>query len=74
MSRASVILDSKLIGKASTIGKGLHRSAPEQIERWVRIGKMMEDNPDLTYEFVKQVLVAKVERDSGELESYHLYL
>jgi hypothetical protein len=30
----------------------------------------MEDNPDLTYEFVKQEIIAKAEREAGKLEAY----
>lgn len=30
-----------------------NRSTPKQIERWANIGKIMDDNPDLPYDFVK---------------------
>ncbi|MFT4926170.1 MAG: hypothetical protein ACI8WB_002268 [Phenylobacterium sp.] len=32
---------------------------------------MMEDNPDLSYEFVKQAIIAKAEKDAGKLERYN---
>ncbi|MCJ8272118.1 MAG: ParD-like family protein [Psychrosphaera sp.] len=70
MITASVRLDSLLIAKASAIDKDLNCTAPAQIEHWAKVGAVMEDNPDLTYEFVKQVLVAKAERDDGKLEPY----
>ncbi len=70
MSTASVRLDSELIEKAGIIGKALNRTMPKQIEHWAKIGEMMEDNPDLPYEFVKQAIIAKAERDAGKLESY----
>jgi hypothetical protein len=31
---------------------------------------MMEDNPDLPYEFVKQAIIAKAEKEAGKSEAY----
>lgn len=47
MATSSVRLDQGLVEKASIIGKTLNRTTPKQIEHWVKIGEMMEDNPDL---------------------------
>ena len=30
----------------------------------------MEENPELSYEFVKQAIMAKAEKEIGQLESY----
>ena len=30
----------------------------------------MEDNPDLSYAFVKQVIIAKAKKEAGKLEEY----
>jgi hypothetical protein len=30
----------------------------------------MEDNPELSYGFVKQAMIAKAEKDAGKLEPY----
>lgn len=70
MATASIRLDEDLVEKASIIGKALNRSTPKQIEHWAKIGEMMEDNPDLPYEFVKQAIIAKAEKDAGKLEVY----
>ena len=70
MSTASVRLDSELIEKAEIIGRSLNRTTPKQIEHWAKIGEMMEDNPDLPYEFVKQAIMAKAQSDAGKLDSY----
>ncbi len=40
------------------------------IEKATIIAKMMEDNPDLPYEFVRQAIIAQAERDAGKLEAY----
>jgi hypothetical protein len=70
MSTSSVRLDQELVEKASIIGKALNRSMPKQIEHWAKIGEIMEDNPDLPYEFVRAAIIAKAERDAGKLETY----
>ena len=70
MATASVRLDRGLVEKASIMGKALNRTPPKQIEYWAKIGEMMEDNPDLPYEFVKQAIIAKAEKEAGKLEPY----
>ena len=70
MATASIRLDQELVEKATIIGKALNRSTPKQIEHWAKIGEMMEDNPDLPYEFVKQAIIAKAEKEAGKLEAY----
>jgi hypothetical protein len=70
MATASVRLDQDLIARAIITAKALSRTAPKQIEHWAKIGEMMEDNPDVPYEFVKQAIIAKAEREAEKLESY----
>lgn len=70
MSSNSIRLDQELIEKAAIMGKALNRTTPKQIEHWAKIGQMMEDNPDLPYEFVRQAIIAQAERDAGQLEVY----
>lgn len=70
MGTTSVRLDEDLIEKASIIAKAFNRSTPKQIEHWAKIGEIMEDNPDLPYDFVKQAIIAKAEREAGKLEAY----
>ena len=70
MSTASIRLDQELLRRASIMAKALDRTAPKQIEHWAKIGEIMEDNPDLPYEFVKQAIIAEAEREAGKLESY----
>lgn len=70
MASSSIRLDQNLIEKATIIAKALDRTTPKQIEHWAKIGEMMEDNPDLPYEFVRQAVIAKAEREAGKLEAY----
>ncbi|MEE8056469.1 MAG: hypothetical protein V3T17_01340 [Pseudomonadales bacterium] len=70
MSTTSIRLDQKLIEKATIMAKALDRTPPKQIEHWAKIGEMMEDNPDLPYDFVRQAIISRAERNAGKLESY----
>jgi predicted transcriptional regulator len=70
MATASVRLDKDLIDKATIIAKAFNRTPPKQIEHWAIIGELMEDNPDLPYEFVRQSIIAEAEREAGKLEGY----
>ncbi|USD32039.1 MULTISPECIES: ParD-like family protein [Vibrio] len=70
MPTTSVRLDNGLVDRAAVIGEALSRTTPKQIEHWAKIGQMMEDNPDLTYEFVLQTIIAKAEIESGQVTTY----
>jgi len=35
------------------MSKNSNHSIAKQIEHWARIGRIAEENPDLTYEFIK---------------------
>ncbi|PCJ20273.1 MAG: hypothetical protein COA96_15840 [SAR86 cluster bacterium] len=70
MATTSIRLDQYLVEKATIMAKALNRTPPKQIEHWAKIGKIMEDNPELPYEFVKQAIIAEAEREAGELKSY----
>jgi hypothetical protein len=65
-----VKLPDQLIEQARRYGSVNSRSVPKQIEYWSRIGKIAEDNPDLPYEFIKQLLLSKQEMEDGELTEY----
>lgn len=70
MSSASIRIEKELFERASIMAKVNSRSAPKQIEHWAKIGEIMEDHPDLTYEFVSQALISKAEKEAGKLEEY----
>lgn len=44
---------------AREVGKKTGRSPSEQIEHWVCLGKLAEDNPDLTGQMLLDILNAK---------------
>jgi hypothetical protein len=52
------------------MAKALNRTPPKQIEHWAKIGEIMEETPDLPYEFVKLAIIAKAEHEAGNLANY----
>jgi len=62
----SVRLDDEFVQDAQVHAKAEMRSTPKQIEHWARIGKIAEDNPDLSYQFIKEALLAMTEIESGK--------
>lgn len=64
MTIAIKISDS-LITEAKIHSKVNNRSLTEQIEFWVKIGKCSEENPDLTYDQIKDILLGLEELYSG---------
>ena len=66
----TVKLSEKLINEARRYGSVCSRSTPKQIEHWSRIGKIAEENPDLSYDFIKGIMLAKLEVEDGEVTPY----
>jgi hypothetical protein len=69
MSKA-VKLSENIVSDAKIISKAFNRSIAGQIEYWAKIGKIVEENPDLTYEFIKEILIAREEAKAKKLEVY----
>ncbi|HFE37637.1 MAG TPA: hypothetical protein ENK06_04340 [Gammaproteobacteria bacterium] len=66
----TVKLSDKLVSEARRFGAVYSRSTPKQIEYWFRIGKIAEENPDLSYAFIREILIAQEEVKEGELSEY----
>ena len=47
-----------------------HRSIPKQIEYWARLGKIVEENPDLPLQFIKDTLLGLEEAKAGQTSVY----
>jgi hypothetical protein len=67
---ATVKLSKNIVSEARIISKALNRSLAGQIEHWAKIGRLAEENPDLTYEFIKNILIAQQEIAAGKMEEY----
>lgn len=70
MSSSAIKLPDELLQEARRYGEVYSRSIPRQIEYWSRIGKIAEDNPDLPYSFIKEILLGKAEAAASELQPY----
>ncbi|MBV8660823.1 MAG: ParD-like family protein [Candidatus Dependentiae bacterium] len=66
----SVKLSDEMVMQAKTMSRALNRSIAGQIEYWAKIGKIVEENPDLTYDFIKKLLIAKEESLAGNVTPY----
>jgi len=66
----TIKLSDELIKEARCYGAAYSRSVPKQIEYWSRIGKIAEENPDLSYEFIKDILVGQQEAREGAVTPY----
>lgn len=58
----TINLPDDLVEEAKRYASVYSRSTPKQIEYWAKIGKIAEENPDLPYEFIKDVLLAMGEK------------
>jgi hypothetical protein len=71
MDGRAVKLSSDILVDADRYARVFSRSLPKQIEHWARIGKIAEENPDLPYEFIKDILLGLEEVKTGPVTDYH---
>jgi hypothetical protein len=66
----AVRVSEELVGEAKKYSRIDHRSVAGQIEYWARLGKCVEENPDLPYSLIKEILIGLDELDQGEKTEY----
>jgi hypothetical protein len=66
----AVRISEELVDEAKKYSKIDHRSLTGQIEHWARIGKCSEENSDLTYSLIKEILIGIEELDQNEKTEY----
>ena len=66
----AVRVSEDLVREAKIYSKVDKRSVTGQIEYWARIGKCAEENPNLTYNLIKEILIGLVELEEGESSEY----
>ena len=66
----SVRLDDSFVEEAQVYAEAARRSVPKQIEHWAEIGRIVEENADLSYEFIKDALLATAEINAGRTSTY----
>lgn len=64
----NVKLSETLVNQARHYALVQHRSVPKQIEYWSQIGKIAEENPDLPFSVIRDILVADQEEAVGEYQ------
>jgi hypothetical protein len=64
----NVKLSESLVEQAKRYASIDQRSVPKQIEYWSRIGKIAEENPDLPFAMIRDILVADQEEPVGEYQ------
>jgi hypothetical protein len=62
----NVKLTQSLVEQARRYAVIQHRSVPKQIEYWSQIGKIAEENPDLPFSMIRDILIADQEEPVGE--------
>lgn len=62
----TVKLSDKLVSEAKRIAKVEHRSVPSQIEYYFQLALIAEQNPDLSFKLIQELLKAKSEPTSQE--------
>ncbi|QXP85668.1 ParD-like family protein [Methylococcus sp. Mc7] len=62
----TVKLSERLVEQARRHAHVEHRSVPKQIEHWSMIGKTAEENPDLPFALIRDILIADQEESAGE--------
>lgn len=66
----AVRVSDDLVKEAKIYSKIDKRSITGQIEHWATIGKCAEENPDLTYSAIKEIMVGIAELEQGEVSEY----
>jgi basic membrane lipoprotein Med (substrate-binding protein (PBP1-ABC) superfamily) len=74
MGHTAVKLSNEIMNEAGKYALTYARSIPMQIEHWARIGKIAEENPDLPYAFIEDVLKGKAEIDNGNVSLFEFRL
>jgi hypothetical protein len=66
-----ISLDKELVNVARSYSAVESRTISKQIEHWAKIGRIAEENPDLTYHDVKEILLGYEDFKVGDISEYH---
>jgi hypothetical protein len=66
----AVNLDNELVNIARSYSHVESRSIPKQIEHWAKIGRIAEENPDLSYDTIKNILLGLEDIKMGNVQKY----
>ncbi len=66
----AVKISDDLATKAKICSKIFKRSVSGQIEYWAKLGELVEDNPDLPLNLLKDILIGREQIRSGQGTPY----
>jgi hypothetical protein len=66
----AIKLSGDIVSEANKYAAVYSRSVPKQIEHWVKIGRIAEENPDLPYSFIKDILISLEESKHEKPATY----
>jgi hypothetical protein len=66
----AINLPDDLVEAAKPYAAAEHRSVPQQIEYWARIGKAVTDNPDMPLRLLQDVTLSQGEVNMGMAAPY----
>lgn len=66
----AIRISEHLAQEAKSRSKAMHRSVAGQIEYWAAMGKILEDNPELSFSFVQAILISCEQAKNSELTPY----
>jgi hypothetical protein len=67
---SAIRISDDLMENARLVSKIEKRSVTGQIEHWAQIGKIAEENPDLPYSLIRDLIRGLEELKSGEFSEY----
>lgn len=67
----AVRISNALVKQAKINSKVENRSVTGQIEYWAKIGKIAEENQDIPFSLIKEILFGLEQLDSDEGIEYH---
>lgn len=62
----AIRISDRLAQQAKARAKAMHRSFAGQVEYWAKIGQLAEENPDLSYNFIRDIMIGQQESAAGE--------
>jgi hypothetical protein len=68
----AVRISDDLVKSARKVSKVENRSVTGQIEYWAKIGQIAEENPDMSYKLIKEILLGLNDIETGEFSEYQL--
>ncbi len=64
----NVKLPKSLVEEAKRIALAEHRSVPKQIEFYFRMARVAEENPELSFKLLREILIAQADEAVEEYQ------